>query len=112
MNRMDGNFCLVLTLLEDGIRDEFIFTFALSESLPKKTKPLQGGFCFLKNKKICIKLSTRYAICSKGKLSFTKITVHGARMATLIGTVLIKFCSANPRVAAPMMMRLTLFPSA
>ena len=52
------------------------------------------------------------AICSNGIFSFTNITVHGACIATLIGTVAIKFCSANPCVAAPIMMRLTLLPSA
>ncbi len=49
---------------------------------------------------------------SKGNCCLTRMTVQGAFMATLIGTVATRRCICRPWVAAPMTIMLTWFPCA
>ena len=50
--------------------------------------------------------------CSRGNCCLTRITVQGASIATLIGTVATSRCICRPWVAAPITIMLTWLPCA
>ncbi len=54
----------------------------------------------------------QFVSISKGSCCLTRMTVQGASMATLMGTVATKRCICKPWVAAPITIMLTLLPCA